>query len=267
MSYRDDLVDAVPLACAAHKERFLAYARSFRTGEPDHDVHLKLKERHTFGVLQHARRVADQEDCFGTPDMRRALLLAALYHDIGRFPQFSRYKTFSDPRSCNHGHLACQVLKSGIFLTEENRETRQRVLTAALLHNRFSLPSAIPQDMRRITQAVRDADKLDILRVMRGNLGLNASLDPVVVLHLPDSHAYTPAVLDAVAQRRLASFTQLRTTTDLRLLLCGWYYDLNFQASREQAARAGHLASIVDALPNTPEMRRFTQGFRRELLA
>ena len=251
--------------CAAHKAHFLAYARSFRNGDADHDQHLALKERHTFGVVRHARGIADAEPCFAQPAMRRALLLAALYHDIARFPQYAQYQTFSDARSFNHGHFGCRELLRQKMLAGESRETRARVRSAVLLHNRFTLPPGLPQDTLHITQAVRDADKLDILRVMRKNLGVGATPDPVIVLHMPDSPEYSPAILDAVWQRRLASFTDMRTTTDLRLLLCGWFYDLNFQASRQQAIRSGHLLSILEALPDGPDLNRFARDYRRDL--
>lgn len=254
-----------PLDCASHKARFLGYARSFRTGDPLHDQHLKIKKRHTFGVVQYARRIADAESCFAPPAMRRALLLAALYHDIARFPQYARYQTFSDARSFNHGQFGCrELLRQGILATE-TKEIQAWVRSAVLLHNRFSLPRHLPDEPLRITQAVRDADKLDILRVMRENLGAGATPDPVIVLHMPDSPEYSPAILDAVRQRRLASFVDMRSTTDLRLLLCGWFYDLNFQASKALAVRSGHLLSIVESLPDTPDLNSFAREYRRDL--
>ena len=254
-----------PLSCAGHKARFLGYARSFRTGDPQHDQHLKIKERHTFGVVQCARRIADAEPYFAPPALRRALLLAALYHDIARFPQYARYQTFSDARSFNHGQFGCrELLRQGI-LAAETREIQAWVRSAVLLHNRFSLPPYLPEETRRITQAVRDADKLDILRVMRENLGAGATPDPVIVLHMPDSPEYSPAILDAVRQRRLASFVDMRSTTDLRLLLCGWFYDLNFRASRALAVRSGHFLSILESLPDTPDLNSFALEFRCDL--
>lgn len=251
--------------CADHKTRFLGYARSFRTGDPQHDQHLKIKERHTFGVVQYARRIADAEPCFAQATMRRALLLAALYHDIARFPQYAQYQTFSDARSFNHGRFGCrELLRQGI-LASETREIQGWIRSAVLLHNRFSLPAHLPEEPLRITQAVRDADKLDILRVMRENLGAGATPDPVIVLHLPDSPDYSPAILEAVRQRHLASFVDLRSITDLRLLLCGWFYDLNFPASKTWAVRSGHLFSILDSLPDTPDLNDFAREYRRDL--
>ena len=47
----------------------------------------------------------------GLPDdIARAGLLAGLYHDCGRFPQFCQYRTFVDAASVNHAHLSLSLI-------------------------------------------------------------------------------------------------------------------------------------------------------------
>ncbi len=249
-----------------HYERFTAYARSFRTGDEEHDAHLRLKEEHTLGVLSQAEAIAGAEAVFrADPALRRALLLAALYHDLARFPQYAAYQTFSDARSVNHGRWASRELGRSGFLDGENPVVRRLARAAALLHNRYVLPGRLPDDVLAVCRAVRDADKLDILRVMRANLGEGMRPDPVVVMNVADSPEYTPAVLAAVSEGRLASFADMRTVTDFRLLLCGWAYDLNFSWSRRMAARSGNLRAIAEALPDTSELAAFKDRYLREL--
>ncbi len=251
---------------AAHHARFAAYARSFHTGDTDHDAHLRLKEEHTLGVLAQAEAVADAEAAFRADQaLRRALLLAALYHDLARFPQYARYRTFSDARSVNHGRWSSRELGRPGFLDDEEPAVRRIVRAAVLLHNRYALPDGLPADFMAVSGALRDADKLDILRVMRANLGEGMRPDPVVVMNVTDSPEYSPRVLDKLKRHLLPSFADLATTTDFRLLLCAWFYDLNFAASRRIAARAGDLQAILAALPRTPAMADFVAQYSADL--
>ena len=124
---------------------------------------LRLKREHTYKVLAHARAIVAQEGLASQEG--RAALLAALYHDTGRFPQYVRWRTFSDAESENHGYLGVHVVKKEHFLTGEPQNIHKWVLTAIALHNRYALP-ALPEPYLTITHAVRDADKLDIMRIM-----------------------------------------------------------------------------------------------------
>jgi hypothetical protein len=251
---------------AAHYERFIAYARSFRTGDKDHDARLCLKEEHTLGVLVQAEGIAGAEAVFrADPALCRALLLAALYHDLARFPQYARYHTFSDARSVNHGRWASRELGRLGFLDGEEPAVRRRARAAVLLHNRYALPGGLPEDILAVCQAVRDADKLDILRVMRANLGEGMRPDPVVIMNAADSQESTPHVLERVMARQLASFADIATATDFRLLLCGWFYDLNFAASRRMAVRTGNLHAILAVLSRIPAMASFVWQYSADL--
>ncbi len=248
-----------------HIRAFLRYSRFFKTHDRDYNKHLRLKEWHTLRVFRNAQRIARDEAAFADPAMTRSLLLAALYHDIARFPQFSRYKTFSDAHSCNHGELGREELLRLGLLNGEDEAVRGRVLAAVCLHNRFALPEGLPEDVRLVAQALRDADKLDILRIMAKNLGPGKRPDPVIVMNVLDSTQYTPGVLEAVARKRLASFADMRTVTDFRLLLCGWLYDLGFTSSRRIAVRAGNLLAVAQGLPDTAALVEFKDRYIRDL--
>ncbi|MBR6625116.1 MAG: HD domain-containing protein, partial [Mailhella sp.] len=75
----------------AHLQRFLDYADSFKD-VPD-AAPLRLKVEHTLKVFEHARRIVESLGDSISPELGRASVLAALYHDCGRFPQFKEYRT------------------------------------------------------------------------------------------------------------------------------------------------------------------------------
>lgn len=242
----------------SRKARFLDYAATFFNGTSD-DPMLRLKIEHSLKVLENARYLGAEEGVFTEDSFAgQSLLLAALYHDIGRFEQFTRFHTFSDAHSLNHGRLSCVILKKLGILDDLPQKQRFAVLGAVILHNRFALPGGLAGESRAIAEGVRDADKLDILRVMRAELGPGATPDPAVVLNMKDDPAgHTPKVLaDALAGRPVL-YSDMRYVNDFRILLGGWPAGLCFAASRRLLARTGHIEAILSGLPDSPALREF----------
>lgn len=247
---------------------FMEYARAHYAGERGHDYHLALKAGHSLNVFRHACRLAAAEKAFtASPTRARALVIAGLFHDFGRFMQFVRYKTFDDMASENHARIAVRELKRlGLFKREEPR-ARNLAMAAICLHNRFGLPQSMDRDAFAVTGAVRDADKLDIMRIMAAHLTAGGPVDKVVALGVKDSPEAAPAVLEAVTARRPGSYADMRTTTDFKLLVCGWLYDLNYAWTGKAAARAGHLRTLLSSLPGTPQLAAFVSRYTDDLAA
>ncbi|CAK7063387.1 MAG: hypothetical protein DELT_01527 [Desulfovibrio sp.] len=251
-----------------HYTAFMGYARTFYTGKPDHDVHLALKVEHSRNVFCHACAIAEAEAVFvASPDMARSLALAGLYHDFGRFMQYVRYRTFDDKRSVNHAKLAVHEVKRHGMLKNETRRVRNLTLAAVLLHNRFETPPRLDRNALTVTNGVRDADKLDIMRIMAAHLTAPGPVDPVVVLGTKESPEVSAPIVHALMERRLGSYSDMRTTTDFKLLVCAWFYDLNYAFSRNRAITAGHLRTLFDSLPETEELAPFKAQYARDLAA
>lgn len=239
---------------AEHEIWFRRYAQTLRGRESSAPGPMDLKLKHTFAVLARARRIVTEE---ALPErLTRAAELAALYHDVARFEQYLRWHTFKDSASVNHGLFGAQLLKRLNRLDGEAKETRTLVLAAVALHNRYAVPAGVPPEVRLITCVVRDADKLDILRVMDEYFS-GSKKDGTVVLNVKDEpDKFTPAVLDKALSGGLASYSQLRYENDFRVLLGTWIHDLNFAPSRRMMAEEGHIQRILGGLPDMPELTR-----------
>ncbi len=240
----------------AFVDAFFAYSGGFVSEDASVNAHLALKEEHTGKVLGYAAMLAREEADLADPVLSRALLQAALFHDVGRFEQFSRYRTFSDAHSCNHGTLGAKVIRAQGFLQAEPREVQRLALAAVAAHNRLSVPEALGGPLRPVLLAVRDADKLDILRVMESNLVPGKIPDKAVLLHLKDEpESFSPAVLDSLVAGRTALYRDMRYFNDFRILLVTWLYDLHFAASRRIVFRERRLEGIVDGLEALPKVQ------------
>ncbi|MBQ3059567.1 MAG: HD domain-containing protein [Desulfovibrio sp.] len=231
-----------------HLTWFQSYAAAMRAREQEDPQPLDIKLRHSLAVLDKARCIVTAEG-FVQP-LSRICLLAALYHDVARFEQFLRYRTFRDALSCNHGHMGVVILKREARLVAEEDLVRKNVLAVVGIHNRFSLPM-LPPLLQAAAQVVRDADKLDIMRVMDEHLSGPRPYSPTVVLSQPDNPNIAGAeVLQAALEGRVAAYAHLRSVNDFRLLLGTWLFEMHFAESRRLFVQDGHAYRLLQALPD-----------------
>ena len=236
-----------------HEEWFAAYAeRKIAEAKAGAEVDIgpmRLKCQHTRRVLANAQEIVEDETCRQDfpPLLARAALLAALYHDVGRFEQYLRHRTFNDRASCNHAVTGVRVINQEGCLAGE--ECRSLIAAAVALHNRFALPANLPEIVRRITLVVRDADKLDILRLMDEQLNSEGDCASAIVFGLPDDPALASKnIIAAALAGRVASYADLSSVGDFKLLLATWVFAMNFPASAKRFASDGHARRLLESL-------------------
>lgn len=257
-------MNAISLDIRPHEDWFQAHVASERARERENPAPLTLKEQHTASVLAHARAITAKERL--SPTEVRASLLAALYHDVARFEQFRRFRTFRDAESFNHGQWGVRILKREARLADELPETRRLTLAAVGLHNRYALPSRLPEPFRRVANVVRDADKLDILRVMDETLHHPDAATRTAVLSLPDVPGlYSSRVREDALADRVAAYADLRSVNDFRVLLGTWIGDLNYATSRRRFLEEGHARHLVETLPEDDAYRDVRAHLLRRL--
>ena len=125
---------------------------------------IKQKEGHTRRVCQETRHIVDK---LGLPDpQKRAAEAIALFHDIGRFEQFVRFRTYNDAISIRHAWLGVKILKKSRVLESLEEPMQQVILKAVECHAEKQLPQDLNGQCLMFAQLIRDADKLDIYDVV-----------------------------------------------------------------------------------------------------
>lgn len=249
---------------SSHRQRFLDYTDGFKD-VPD-AAPLRLKVEHTFKVFEHALRIADSLGDDVPSYLRRASVLAALYHDCGRFPQFRKYRTFLDAKSVDHAVLSFKTMRDCGFLREEEPRVRALAQCAVLLHNRHRLPEKLADDARFVTDVVRDADKLDIFRIMVSYLTSALPERDAVLLHVVDEpESWSPSIAADVLAGRVSRYSDLRFVNDFRLLLGAWMFELRFDATKAALAESGLMHVVLSQLPQTNELRPVVEKLKATL--
>ncbi len=242
-----------------YEQWFLSRAERECAASPQDQAPMHLKIQHTLAVRDIARHIAQAEG-FSEP-LARAAELAALFHDVARFEQYVRFHTFKDSLSFNHALRGTQILKASGVLQGEAYASY--ILAAIAMHNRYAIPPHIQGELRLLAAVVRDADKLDILRVMREHLCCAGAKSEAVVLGVKDEpQLFSPIIVETALAGKLASYADLHYVNDFRLLLGTWIHDLHFSYSRQRLCEDGHVHRIMEELPDLDPL----QKARRHLL-
>jgi putative nucleotidyltransferase with HDIG domain len=235
------------------KSWFRDYSLSFSTLLAEDQRNIDIKREHTRLVCLNALRIAE-ELSLDQQETRLAEAIA-LFHDVGRFPQYQQYKTFDDSISVNHAVLGAKVLLENNVLQGLPKLDQKIIVRSVTLHNVFSLPKRLDERSLLFAKLIRDADKLDILRVMIEYLGQDkGSRAEAVALGLPDLPGYSKEVLACLVRGEMARKEALTTLNDFKLLQLAWLYDLNFSCSLRIVEERGYIRRLAELLPQNGEI-------------
>jgi len=241
-----------------YKRWFDIYIAEFVNSHPDLKENIKIKADHCKKVSNEIVGLAkslnlDQDE----------ILLAetiGLFHDIGRFKQYVKYQTFSDSKSQNHAELGVEVLKETNVLKDLSLETQELIFKSIINHSRAEIAPDKNEQVIFFSKLIRDADKLDIWRLITEYYMLkeqnNGNGNKTLELELPDSHEISDGVLEAILNRRVVLKESMKTLNDFKLLQIAWLFDLNFEYSVKRLYQKRYLDKIFDTLPPSHKVQQ-----------
>lgn len=247
---------------------FDAYVAPYDASNP----RVALKIEHTLRVAELAEKIARAQGF--TPAGIDLCWLAGLLHDIGRFEQLRRWNTFSDRTSADHAAIGVDVLFEGgahlddpavvneapapqpsdaafaehnathgalaAFAPEVVADPAAAALIRAAVghHSAFRLPDELDVLTRAICDVVRDADKIDILRVTCAD-----SVETVLGISEDEllASAISPDAENGFFSHRCLARTERHEPADYLIGLACFTYELVYPASLEIALDEGHV--------------------------
>jgi len=235
---------------------FNGYVAGFYGDDEVINANLKLKEEHSRRTCKEMLYLAGE---LGLDDNQKRLSeTIALFHDIGRFEQFVKYRTYSDVKSVDHCRLGLKVLQQAEVLDGIDRQEKQLIEKAIEYHGRKELPEDLDDGCLLLSKLIRDADKIDALNVVVGyykqyrDNPQEFKLD----LELPDGPGYSAEVVEGLLRGQCVDYSRLRTLNDLKLCLLGWVYDVNFTPTLKRMKQRKYLEKLLGFLPETEDIER-----------
>lgn len=234
-----------------------------RTGDEYLNNNLHLKETHTHRVCGETRLLADALK-LNDNDTRIAETIALL-HDIGRFEQFQKYRTYKDTTSEDHSAIGLRVMKEERVLEDYDPQERIWIERAVEYHNKKALPQGLDEKTELFSKIIRDADKIDIYFLIAKNLEMYFANPCTFKLEIefPDEPKCSPQILEAVEKGQLIDYALLRTLSDAILLQIGWVYDMYFDATVRRVVEKEYLKQFINWLPDTDEVKRAISAVMR----
>jgi hypothetical protein len=235
------------------KDWFSDFCRSFYLDDEKEQRNITLKEVHTGQVCENILYIARGESL----DAGQMLIAetVALFHDVGRFPQYARYKTFRDSISVNHGLLGATVLKEQKILERLPGQEQEVIIDSVKFHNAFALADIADAETLLFLKLIRDADKLDIWRVFTEFYESPERERPEAVsLGLPNIPSYSNEIFSQIRKKEVISLTSMTTLNDFKLLQLSWIFDLNFWSSFTLLQERDYITRIASTLPQTYEV-------------
>lgn len=230
------------------------YVASFYGDDEFVNANLKLKEDHSRRTCREMLELADE---LGLDENQKRLSEAiALLHDVGRFEQFVKYRTYNDTRSVDHCLLGLEVLRQKGVLDGVDRAEKEVIEKAIEYHGRKELPGDLDSWCLLFSRLIRDADKLDVFYVVT-NYYRQYRDNPdgfKLELELPDEPWYSPGVVEAILLGRRVDYSRLKTLNDMKLCQLGWVYDVNFTATLKRIKQRKFLQTLLDFLPKTEDI-------------
>jgi putative nucleotidyltransferase with HDIG domain len=201
--------------------------------------------------IEHSRIVADEACAIARElgwDEEACNCAAAigLLHDIGRFSQFKEYGTFSDASSVDHGERGWEVARHIGILSELAPEERAIVLDCIRFHNRRAIPTDISSATKPYLLLIRDADKLDILKIVLESVTRDGFEDLIEMLpNISSSMEPSPAIAEEIRRHRSASIANVASVGDFMLLQLSWVYGFNYAPTYRHLLARGLLQDLA----------------------
>ncbi len=227
-----------------------AYVSEFSSEDSEVETNINLIKKHTSNVIENAKELGTSINL----DESNLLLLetAALLHDIGRFKQLIDNGTYADNDEVNHVHIGLNIIHEGAVLNVLSEYDKQLVIDCVRMHDISNLPKNIDDETRAIVELLRDADRIDVLRIVSDyythkKVHPNKFLD----MEFKDMPAIAKKVSNSILDEKVANKDAVKTINDLKLSQMSWVFDFSQKKTFKMVSEKGYIKAIFETLPKT----------------
>ncbi len=224
------------------------YIKSFKDNSKDNEtlLNIELKEEHSFNVADNCINIAKSEKLKKNYEL--IAYLCGLFHDIGRFEQFTKYKTFKDNESLYHGKLGVDIIKKENFLKNLDISYQKIINSAVYNHGLLTIPENTCGDDLFFSKLIRDADKIDIFRIVAKYYNTDGPRNISLEYGLNNEEKFSEKVIRDFKSLKLISKLELETLNDFKLMQISWVFDLHFAYSKQVIRENKFLEIILNSM-------------------
>lgn len=216
----------------------IAIFDSFIKENYDYDNELiKTKYIHTLNVVKVILSLS-QKLGLNEEDRKLAFYLA-LFHDLGRFREVVRQNEFNNLKF-DHGAYSNKILFNDGFIDKFNIDEKNYLLIkkAVYLHNKKDLPDGLSDKERLFCEMLRDADRIDIYRVLSSKKDKKAVFDSVS----------NESILESFYNGDSIDLKDIKTKGDRVVLRLGFVNLFSFPESGNVLKELGYLDDYINSI-------------------
>ena len=272
------------------KKTFQEYTDRYDSTNPK----IKLKIDHTYRVADLCEQIAQSLE-LSAAEVDLAWL-SGMLHDVGRFEQLRRYNTFSDAQSIDHARFAVELLyDEGLIadyvpeistteLVSDARTWRsmggvnefptaqsedmplsdilQTLRIAIGEHSAYRIQKGLDERTRMFCQILRDADKVDIFRVI-----CDTPMEEVSGFQTKDilRSAITPEVMQAFYEHHAVLRKLKKCPADYIVAHGSLTFELVYPESLRIAKEQGYLKQMMSFQSENPDTAEIFEDLRKDL--
>lgn len=272
------------------KKTFQEYTDRYDSTNPK----IKLKIDHTYRVANLCEQIAQSLE-LSAAEVDLAWL-SGMLHDVGRFEQLRRYNTFSDAQSIDHARFAVELLyDEGLIVdyvpeistTELVADARtwrsmgganesptaqsedmplsdilQTLRIAIGEHSAYRIQKGLDERTRMFCQILRDADKIDIFRVI-----CDTPMEEVYGFQTKDilRSAITPEVMQAFYEHHAVLRKLKKCPADYIVAHGSLTFELVYPESLRIAKEQGYLKQMMSFQSENPDTAEIFEDLRKDL--
>lgn len=248
------------------RQAFDAYVAQYDATNP----RIALKVEHTLRVTDLCEQIARALG-LAQEDVDLAWLVGLL-HDIGRFEQVRRYDTFIDTASASHAALGLSVLfdecgddgqpRIRSFIGDDAYDELIRVAVGT--HSDYRIPEDLSERARTLCNILRDADKIDIIRV-----NCICPIEDIYGVSAAQMRAseLTPACVDIFYQHRCLPRGVRQHPADILLGHICFAWEIVFGQSLALLREQGYLQQMLARTWDLPQTQDAFDGMARHMRA
>lgn len=272
------------------KKTFQEYTDRYDSTNPK----IKLKIDHTYRVADLCEQIAQSLE-LSAAEVDLAWL-SGMLHDVGRFEQLRRYNTFSDAQSIDHARFAVELLYDEGLITDYVPEISTTELVAGARtwrsmggvneshtsqsedmplsdilqtlriaigeHSAYRIQKGLDERTRMFCQILRDADKVDIFRVI-----CDTPMEEVYGFQTKDilRSAITPEVMQAFYEHHAVLRKLKKCPADYIVAHGSLAFELVYPESLRIAKEQGYLKQMMSFQSENPDTAEIFEDLRKDL--
>ena len=199
--------------------------------------HIKRKQTHSLRVMQISNQIAEKLK-LSQEEIDLATLIGLL-HDIARFEQYTKYNTFKDLKSIDHGDLGAEILEKNLRKYIKTNEYDEIIIKAVKNHNKFKIEDGLTSKEETFAKIIRDADKIDIF------------YESVEMFWKGTEQEVEKSIISEDVIKQIRNFTQTKrkaeeSAVDNIMRIIAFIFDVNFKASFYIIKKEDYINKILD---------------------